>query len=118
MLKSKIHRATVTEARVDYIGSITIDSELMELADITPYEKVLVADIDNGARLETYAIEGPPGSGVVCMNGAAARLVEQGDKVIIMTFAAYDNDEAREHRPLAVFVDDDNRPSGGRAMGA
>ncbi len=95
MLKSKIHRATVTEARVDYVGSITIDSELMDLADITPYEKVLVADIDNGARLETYAIEGPPGSGVVCMNGAAARLVEQGDKVIIMTFASYEDSEAR-----------------------
>jgi aspartate 1-decarboxylase len=115
MLKSKIHRATVTEARVEYIGSITIDSELMELADITPYEKVLVADIDNGARLETYAIEGPSGSGVVCMNGAAARLVEQGDKVIIMTFASYEDSEARNHRPLAVFVDDDNRPVAGKA---
>jgi len=79
LLKSKIHRATVTEARVDYIGSITIDAELMEKADIVPYEKVLVADFDNGMRLETYAIEGPPGSGVVCMNGAAARLVEKGD---------------------------------------
>jgi len=110
LLKSKIHRATVTEACVDYIGSITIDTELMEMADVVPYEKVLVADIDNGARLETYAIEGPAGSGVVCMNGAAARLVTKGDRVIIMTFASYDDDEARMHRPRIVFVDDDNRP--------
>ena len=110
MLKGKIHRATVTEAQVDYIGSITIDAELMELADILPYEKVLVADCDNGERLETYAIEGPPGSGVVCMNGAAARLVEKGDKVIIMAFADYEEAEARSLRPRAVFVDDDNKP--------
>ncbi len=110
MLKSKIHRATVTEARVDYVGSITIDADLMDRADIVPYEKVLVADCDNGERLETYAIKGAPGSGVVCMNGAAARLVEKGDKVIIMTFADYDDDEARSYRPRAVFVDDANRP--------
>ena len=110
MLKSKIHRATVTEARVDYVGSITIDAELMDLADIVPYEKVLVADCDNGVRLETYAIKGAPGSGVVCMNGAAARLVEKGDKVIIMTFAEYDDAEAKGYRPRAVFVDDANRP--------
>jgi aspartate 1-decarboxylase len=110
MLKSKIHRATVTEARVDYVGSITIDADLMELADIVPYEMVLVADCENGERLETYAIAGAPGSGVVCMNGAAARLVEKGDKVIIMTFSDYADDEARSHRPLAVFVDDANRP--------
>lgn len=109
MLKSKIHRATVTEARVDYVGSITIDAELMERADMTPYEKVLVADVDNGVRLETYVIEGPPGSGVVCMNGAAARLVSKGDKVIVMSFAGYDDAEARAHRPRAVFVDEDNR---------
>jgi aspartate 1-decarboxylase len=110
MLKSKIHRATVTEARVDYVGSITIDADLMELADIVPYEKVLVADCENGERLETYAIAGAPGSGVVCMNGAAARLVEKGDKVIIMTFSDYDDAESRLHRPLAVFVDDGNKP--------
>jgi aspartate 1-decarboxylase len=109
MLKGKIHRATVTEARVDYIGSITIDADLMEKADILPYEKVLVADCDNGNRLETYAIEGPPGSGVVCMNGAAARLVEAGDKVIIIAFAEYEDAEARMHKPRAVFVDDKNR---------
>jgi aspartate 1-decarboxylase len=110
LLKSKIHRATVTEANIDYVGSITIDPDLMEPADIVPYEKVLVADVDNGARLETYAIEGPRGSGVVCMNGAAARLVTKGDKVIIMSFADYDEDEVKRHRPRVVFVDDDNRP--------
>lgn len=110
LLKSKIHRATVTEAHVEYVGSITIDAELMSLADIVPHEKVLVADVDNGVRLETYAIEGPPGSGVVCMNGAAARLVDAGHKVIIMSFAGYEADEARTHRPIAVFVDEENRP--------
>ena len=109
LLKSKIHRATVTEANVDYVGSITIDPELMELADLVPYEKVLVADVDNGARLETYAIEGPRGSGVVCMNGAAAHLITKGDKVIIMSFADYDEDEVKRHRPRVVFVDDENR---------
>ena len=111
MLKSKIHRATVTEARVDYVGSITIDADLLERADMTPYEKVLVADCDNGARLETYVIEGPRGSGVVCMNGAAARLVSKGDKVIVMSFAGYEEPEARTHRPIAIFVDEDNRPT-------
>ncbi len=110
LLKSKIHRATVTEANIEYVGSITIDPELMELADIVAYEKVLVADVDNGARLETYAIEGPRGSGVVCMNGAAARLVTKGDRVIIMSFADYDDDEVNRHRPRLVFVDDGNRP--------
>ncbi len=110
MLKSKIHRATVTEARVDYVGSITIDADLLERADILPYEKVLVADCDNGARLETYVIEGPPGSGVVCINGAAARLVEKGDKVIIISFASYEEGEARTHRPRTVFVSDENEP--------
>ena len=110
MLKSKIHRATVTEARLDYVGSITIDRELMELANIVPYEKVLVADVDNGARLETYAIEGAPGSGVMCMNGAAAHLVKRGDKIIVMSFADYDEDEVRTHKPVAIFVDESNTP--------
>jgi aspartate 1-decarboxylase len=109
LLKSKIHRATVTEANIEYIGSITIDPELMEIADIVPYEKVLVADVDNGARLETYAIEGPRASGVVCMNGAAAHLITKGDRVIIMSFADYDEQETRHHRPRVVFVDDDNK---------
>jgi aspartate 1-decarboxylase len=110
LLKSKIHRATVTEARVDYVGSITIDRELMELADIVPYEKVLVADVDNGARLETYAIEGAPGSGAMCMNGAAAHLIEKGHKIIVMSFGAYSDEESRAHRPLAIFVDENNKP--------
>jgi aspartate 1-decarboxylase len=110
MLKSKIHRATVTEAQVDYIGSITIDSELMDLADLVPYEKVLVADFENGNRLETYVIEGPPGSGVVWMNGAAARQVNRGGKVMNNSFCDYEDEEARRHKPRAVFVDDDNRP--------
>ena len=110
LLKSKIHRATVTEARVDYVGSITIDTDLMERADIVPYEKVLVADVDNGVRLETYAIEGPAGSGVVCMNGAAARLIDKGHKVIVMSFAGYDDAEAKQHRPNTVFVDEGNTP--------
>jgi aspartate 1-decarboxylase len=109
LLKSKIHRATVTEACVEYVGSITIDAELMERADITPYEKVLVASVDNGVRLETYAIEGAASSGVVCMNGAAARLIEKGHKVIVMSFAGYDDAEARGHRPRTVFVDEENR---------
>ena len=109
MMKSKIHRATVTEANVDYVGSVTLDSDLMKAADILPHEKVQIADITNGARLETYAIEGPRGSGVVCMNGAAARLVTKGDRVIIMSFADYNEDEVTRHRPRVVFVDDDNR---------
>src|SRR5581483_10118283 len=106
LLKSKIHRATVTEANLEYVGSITIDTELMDLANIVPYEKVLVADVDNGNRFETYAIEGAPGSGVMCVNGAAAHLVSEGDKVIVMSFASYDDSESRTHRPVAIFVDE------------
>lgn len=110
LLNAKIHRATVTEARLDYVGSITVDEDLLDRAGIVCWEKVLVVDIDNGARLETYAIPGPRDSGVVCMNGAAARLVALGDKVIIMTFAGVDADEVADHRPSVVFVDDLNRP--------
>jgi aspartate 1-decarboxylase len=109
MMKSKIHRATVTEANVDYVGSITIDSDLMKAADLLPHEKVQIADITNGARLETYVIEGPAGSGVVCLNGAAARLVEAGDKVIVISYAQMTDDEARGYKPTVVFVDEDNR---------
>lgn len=112
LLKSKIHRATVTEAHVDYVGSITIDGDLMERADIVGGEKVLVVDVDNGARLETYAIGGKPGSGGICMNGAAAHLVRPGERVIIMSFAGFDPDEARRHSPRVVFVDEGNRPIG------
>ncbi len=110
MLKSKIHRATVTDAKVDYVGSITIDTDLMKAADILPYEKVHVVDVDNGARLETYAIEGPAGSGAIEMNGAAARLVMKGDLVIIMSYAQVDDAEARSLRPSVVLVDERNKP--------
>ena len=111
MLKSKIHRATVTDANVDYVGSITIDNDLMMAADILPYEKVHVVDIDNGTRLETYAIEGPSGSGAIEINGAAARLVHTGDRVIIMSYAQIDDAEARKLRPTVVLVDEQNRPT-------
>ena len=111
MMKSKIHRATVTEANVDYVGSITLDPDLMKAADILPHEKVLIADITNGARLETYAIEGEPGSGACCLNGAAARLVREGDTIIIISYAIMTDEEARAHRPTVVFVDALNRVS-------
>jgi aspartate 1-decarboxylase len=111
MLKSKIHRATVTNANVDYVGSITLDTDLMKAADILPYEKVHVVDVDNGARLETYAIEGAAGSGVVEMNGAAARLVHAGDMIIVMSYAQLSDAEARSLRPTVVMVDERNRPT-------
>ena len=111
MLKGKIHRATVKQAEVDYIGSITIDSELMEAAGILEYEKVQVVDVNNGKRLETYVIAGEPGSGMICLNGAAAHYVEVGDKVIIMCYAQVDEREAAQMKPRVVFVDDDNKAS-------
>ena len=111
MLKGKIHRAMVKQAEVDYIGSITIDSELMEAAGILEYEKVQVADVNNGKRLETYVIAGDPGSGMICHNGAAAHYVEVGDKVIIMCYAQVDDQEAAQMKPRVVFVDDDNKIS-------
>ena len=104
MMKGKIHRARVTEANVDYEGSITIDISLMEAADILPYEQVHVVDVDNGARLETYAIEGEPGSGVICINGAAARLIHEGDLVIIISYQQVSDEEARSVRPKVVRV--------------
>ena len=110
MLKSKIHRATITEANLTYEGSLTIDSRLMELADILPYEMVYVYNINNGARFETYAIAGDPGSGVICLNGAAARKGMPGDLIIITTFAAYTAAELAEHEPRIVYVDAANRP--------
>jgi aspartate 1-decarboxylase len=110
MMKSKIHRATVTGADLSYVGSITLDPELMRLADIVEHEQVHVLDIDNGARFETYAITGEPGSGAVVLNGAAARLVQPGDKVIVITYAQYDAAELAEHAPHVVHVDDANRP--------
>lgn len=109
MLKGKIHRATVTQAEVDYIGSITIDQDLMDAAGILEYEKVQVADVERGTRLETYVISGEPGSGVICLNGAAAHLVTPGDKVIIMCYAQMTPEEASESKPRVVFVDEDNK---------
>ncbi|HET9076957.1 MAG TPA: aspartate 1-decarboxylase [Acidimicrobiales bacterium] len=107
MLKSKIHRATVTEADLNYIGSISLGPELMQAADILENEQVAVLDIDNGARFETYAIVGRPGQ--VCLNGAAARLVQPGDKVIIITYADYEAAELEAYRPTVVHVDEENR---------
>ena len=109
MLKGKIHRATVTQAEVDYIGSITIDQDLMDAAGILEYEKVQVADVERGTRLETYVISGEPGSGVICLNGAAAHLETPGDKVIIMCYAQMTPEEAHESKPRVVFVDEDNK---------
>lgn len=109
MLKSKIHRATVTGADLHYEGSITIDRELMEAADIIPYEAVCIWDVNNGSRFETYAIEGEPGSGVICINGAAARMVAPQDLVIIASFVSMSNAEALVHEPKLVFVDDQNK---------
>ena len=103
MMKSKIHRATVTDANLAYVGSISLDPELMRLADILEYEQVTVLDIDNGARFETYAILGGPGE--VCLNGAAARLVQRGDKVIVITYADYERDELAAYEPAIVHVD-------------
>ena len=109
MMKSKIHRATVTEACLQYVGSITIDQELMEAADIWENEKVQIVNNHNGARLETYVIPGKKGSGIICLNGAAARLVQPGDHVIIISYAGFDDPEARNHIPRLVFVDNENR---------
>ena len=108
MMKSKIHRATVTGANVDYVGSVTLDRELMDLADIREFEQVAVLDIDNGARFETYAMEGGPGD--VILNGAAARLVSPGDRVIVITYGVYDEAELAEYAPTIVHVDEANRP--------
>lgn len=105
MMKSKIHRARVTEANLNYIGSITIDSELLEAADIWPNEKVTIVNNNNGARLETYVIAGEPGSGQICLNGAAARLVQPGDIVIIISYAMMENSEAKSYQPKVLFMD-------------
>jgi aspartate 1-decarboxylase len=109
MLYSKIHRATVTQADLHYDGSLTVDRDLMDAADLWPGQQVDVVDVDNGNRLTTYAIEGERGSGVVCINGAAARLISPGDTVIIIAYACLDDAEARSHEPQVVFVDRDNR---------
>jgi aspartate 1-decarboxylase len=109
MLKSKIHRATVTDANLEYEGSISVDKRLLQSADILPYEKVQVVDLSNGARIETYAIEADVDSGAVCINGAAARLVHKGDKVIIMAYANVDQREALTVKPKVIVVDGNNR---------
>jgi len=111
MLKGKIHRATVTEANVDYVGSITIDIRLMKAAGIMEYEKVQVVDIDNANRFETYTIAGKENSGVICLNGAAAKLVAPGHKIIIMSYVEMEKEEIASHKPLVVFVNNKNRPT-------
>jgi aspartate 1-decarboxylase len=109
MLKSKVHRATVTDCDLHYVGSITVDPDLLDAADIREHEQVQVLDVDNGARFETYAIAGRRGSGECKVNGAAARLVHRGDTVIVLTYASYEEAEVDEHEPLVVHVDRDNR---------
>lgn len=111
MLKGKIHRATVTQAELSYVGSVTIDQDLMDRAGIREYEKVQIVNIENGARFETYTISGKRGSGIICLNGAAARCACVGDKVIIMSYASMTPEEADQFRPVVVFVDDRNHIS-------
>lgn len=108
MLKGKIHRATVTQAELNYVGSITIDKDLMEAAGILENEKVQIVNNNNGARLETYVIPGKRGSGIICLNGAAARCVQPGDKVIIIAYAQMSEEEAKGYKPKVVFMNDDN----------
>ncbi|MFT9847605.1 aspartate 1-decarboxylase [Aneurinibacillus sp. REN35] len=109
MMKAKIHRATVTEANLNYVGSITIDRDIMDAVDILPNEKVQIVNNNNGARLETYVIEGERGSGVICLNGAAARLVQPGDIVIIIAYAMMSDAEAKEYKPKVAIMDEGNR---------
>ena len=109
MLKAKIHRATVTQAELYYVGSITVDMDLLEQAGILEYEKVQIVDVNNGSRFETYTIAGERGSGVMCLNGAAARMVQTGDKIILMAYAQVTPEEASELRPTVLFVDEKNK---------
>ena len=109
MLCGKIHRATVTQAELNYVGSITVDEDLLDAAGIREYQKVQIVDIDNGNRFETYTISGERGSGIICLNGAAARCVSVGDKVIIMAYCSCDYEEARDRKPRVVIVDEDNK---------
>jgi aspartate 1-decarboxylase len=109
MLLGKIHRATVTQADLHYVGSLTVDADLLDAADLLPGQQVDVVDVTNGARLTTYVIEGERGSGTVCVNGAAAHLVHPGDVVIVIAYGLLDDAEARERRPAVVFVDETNR---------
>ena len=109
MMKSKIHRAVITEANLHYVGSITIDEDLLEKANIAEHEKVQIVNINNGARLETYVIPGPRGSGAICLNGAAARWVQPGDLVIIISYALITEEEVKKFQPRVVFVDEKNQ---------
>lgn len=109
MCKSKIHRATITDANLQYVGSLTVDRDLMGAADLLPAEQVQVVNINNGARFETYIIEGAPGSGEICLNGAAARQGQPGDKIIIISYALLEDAAARSHEPIVVHVDERNR---------
>lgn len=109
LMKAKLHRATVTEANLNYVGSITIDSDLLTAVDMLPNERVQIVNNNNGARLETYIIPGPKGSGVICLNGAAARHVQPGDKVIIMSYAMMTDEEARLHKPRVAVLDEENK---------
>lgn len=109
MLKAKIHRATVVQAELDYVGSITVDEDLLDAAGIMEYEKVQIVDVNNGSRFETYTIGGARGSGMICLNGAAARCVSTGDKIIIMAYGQYTPEEAKLHRPKVLFVDEQNK---------
>ena len=111
MLKAKIHRATVTQAELDYVGSITVDSELLEQSGILEYEKVQVVVINNGNRFETYTIAGESGTGIICLNGVAARCDDVGDKIIIMAYADMTPEEAKSHSPRVIFVDENNKPT-------
>lgn len=111
MLKGKIHRATVVQAELDYVGSITIDEDLLEASGILEYEKVQIVDVNNGERFETYTIAGERGSGMICLNGAAARCVQKGDKIIIMCYCQMDPSEIEKNSPKVVFVDQDNKIS-------
>ncbi len=109
MLKGKIHRATVIQAALDYVGSITVDEDLLEASGIQEYEKVQIVDVNNGERFETYTIAGKRGSGMICLNGAAARCVQKGDKIIIMCYAQMTLDESKDNPPKVVFVDENNQ---------
>ncbi len=111
MLKGKIHRATVVQAALDYVGSITVDEDLMDAVGILEYEKVQIVDVNNGSRFETYTIAGERGSGMICLNGAAARCVSTGDKIILMAYAEMTPEEAKNHQPKVLFVDDENHPT-------
>lgn len=110
MLKGKIHRATVVQAELDYVGSITVDRELLDASGIMEYEKVQIVDVNNGNRFETYTIAGERGSGMICLNGAAARCVSVGDKIIIMAYAQMSPEEVRNYHPTVIFVDEKNKP--------